>query len=201
MITKTKADGLMQIRGRVRGAVFETDAEYIKHRYGPAAIDRIMAALETIGYPLRYKDVKSMEWLPLGLRALSLLVIKDVFKWNGEEIKKMGDAAPKYSFIVKLLMKFFVSPRVAFNHAPEYWVKHYDTGRLVAVELNEETGDAVIHLHDFNVHPVYCKYLEGYFQRLFKFMYPTSLIEIHETKCMCQGDPYHEFIVERESRI
>ena len=198
MITKPKADELMQIPGQVRGAVFETDAEYIRNRYGPEGLDKVMAALDSAGYPIRYGDVKSMEWLPLGLRALSLLIIKDIFNWNDGEIKEMGDAAPKYSFIVKLLMKFFVSPRVAFNHAPEYWVKHYDTGRLVAVELDEEKGHAVIHLHDFRVHPVYCKYLEGYFQRLFKFMYPKSRIEIRETKCMCREDTHHEFVVKRE---
>ena len=198
MIGKDKADELIQKPGQVRGAVFETDAEYVKNRYGQEGLEKVMASLEAAGHPIRYANVNSMEWLPLGLRALSLLVIKDVFKWNDGEIKEMGDAAPKYSFIVKLLMKFFVSPRVAFNHAPEYWVKHYDTGRLLAVELDEEKGHAVIHLHDFKVHPVYCKYLEGYFQRLFKFMYPSSLIEINETKCMCNGDTYHEFIVNRE---
>lgn len=198
MIAKAKAEELIQIQGQVRGAVFETDAEYIKNRLGREGLDKVVASLQAAGYPIRYGNVKSMEWLPLGLRALSLLVIKDVFNWNDEEIKEMGDAAPKYSFIVKLLMKFFVSPSVAFNHAPEYWVKHYDTGRLVAAELDEEKGHAVIHLHDFKVHPVYCKYLEGYFQRLFKFMYPSSLIEIIEVKCMCKGDVYHEFVVNWE---
>jgi hypothetical protein len=198
MITKVKADELMQIQGQVRGAVFETDAEYIRNRYGLEGLDKVMAALEAVGYPIQYGDVKSMEWLPLGLRALSLLIIKDVFNWNDEEIKDMGDAAPKYSFIVKLLMKFFVSPSVAFDHAPEYWVKHYDTGRLIAVDLDDEKGHAIIHLHDFKVHPLYCKYLEGYFQRLFKFMYPKSRIEITETQCMCRDDAHHEFVVDRE---
>jgi hypothetical protein len=199
MIGKAEADKLMEIDGRVRGAVFETDAEYVKHRFGNDGIERVQSALNELGYPVVYENVKSMEWLPLGLRALSLIVIKDVFKWSDEQIKEMGDAAPKYSFIVKLLMKFFVSPRVAFKHAPEYWVKHYTIGRLEPVELDETTGSGVIHLYDFNVHPLYCKYLEGYFQRLFKFMYPHSRIEIKETKCMCNHSSYHEFQVTGEA--
>ena len=178
MIDKKDAEKLMNIDGRVRGAVFETDAEFVTNRLGKDALKKISFALEELGYPLVYEDINSMEWLPLGLRAVSLLVIKDVFKWSDEDIKDMGDAAPKYSFIVKLLMKFFVSPRVAFNHAPEYWDKHYDIGRLEPVELDEATGNATIHLYDFNVHPLYCKYLEGYFQRLFKFMYPNRHITI-----------------------
>lgn len=198
MINKEDVDKLMNITGKVRGAVFETDAEFIKNRFGEEGLARVTDALRELGHPIIYESINSMEWLPLGLRALSLLVIKDVFNWSDDEIKEMGDAAPKYSFIVKLLMKFFVSPRVAFSHAPEYWVKHYDVGRLEPVELEEATGNAVIHLHDFNVHPLYCKYLEGYFQRLFKFMYPNSHIEIKETACMCDHSPHHEFVVTRE---
>lgn len=198
MINKKDAEKLMNIAGKVRGAVFETDAEFIKNRFGEEGLERVKNALRELGHPIIYENINSMEWLPLSLRALSLLVIKDVFNWSDDEIKDMGDAAPKYSFIVKLLMKFFVSPRVAFSHAPEYWVKHYDIGKLVPVELEETTGNAVIHLHDFNVHPLYCKYLEGYFQRLFKFMYPNSHIEIRETACMCDHSPHHEFVVTRE---
>jgi len=199
VLKKIEADKLMEMNGQVRGAVFETDAEYIKNRFGDEGINRVESALDKLGYPISYENVKSMQWLPLGLRALSLIVIKDVFNWNDEDVKDMGDAAPKYSFIVKLLMKFFVSPRVAFSHAPEYWVKHYDTGRLEPVELDEATGNAVIHLYDFKVHPLYCRYLEGYFQRLFKFMYPHSRVEIKESRCMCKHDSFHEFLVTTEA--
>lgn len=195
MIDLENADRFMRLQGRVRGAVFETDAEYVKHRYGPQGLDRVKAALQEFGYDVKYGQISAMEWLPLGLRALSLLVIQDLFSWTDQDIKDMGDAAPKYSFIVKLFMKFFISPRVAFDHAPEYWEKHYDTGQLEAKELNEKKSCAIINLYDFEVHPTYCKYLEGYFQRLFKFMYPSSHVEIKENKCMCRNDRYHEFYV------
>lgn len=195
MINKENINSLMLMQGRVRGAVFETDAEYVKRRYGIQGLERVKAALHELGYDVQYGRISAMEWLPLGLRASSLMVIKDLFSMSDLDIKDMGDAAPKYSFIVKLLMKFFISPKVAFEHAPEYWEKHYDTGQLEARELNEEKGYAIIHLHDFTVHPIYCKYLEGYFGRLFKFMYPNSHIEIKEDKCMCRNDSYHEFFV------
>jgi hypothetical protein len=199
MISNAQVDELMKLDGKVRGAVFETDAEYVRNRCGNEGMERVLTALSELGYPVSYEKIRSMEWLPLGLRAVSLIVIKDTFKWKDEDIKDMGDAAPKYSFIVKLLMKFFVSPRVAFNHAPEYWVKHYDIGRLEAVDLDESTGNAVIHLYDFNVHRLYCRYLEGYFQRLFKFMYPNSRVKIREGKCMCKHDTFHEFLVTTET--
>jgi hypothetical protein len=198
MVTKKEAEQLMKLTGRVRGAVFETDADYVKSNYGNAGLERITAAIGQLGYDLHYDDLNSMEWRPLGLRALSLTVMKDIFNWADDDIRAMGDAAPKYSFIVKLLMKFFISPKVAFSHAPEYWTKHYDVGHLEAVELSEEKRSAVVHLADFNVHAVYCRYLEGFFGRLFKFMFPRSTVKIRETLCMCEGDARHEFLVNWE---
>jgi hypothetical protein len=196
MVSREEAKRLLAINGQVRGAVFETDAEYIKNRYGSDALNKVEAAIRELGSEMHYERLSSMEWMPLGLRVLSLLVMKDLLGWSDEEIKAMGDAAPKHSFIVKLFMKFFISPHMAFSHAPEYWTKHYDTGRLEAAVLDEEKRHAVIRLHDFTLHPVYCKYLEGYFGRLFKFMFPSSMVEIRETGCICKGDTCHEFLVD-----
>jgi len=196
MVSKDDIATLMATKGRVRGAVFETDAEYIGKKYGSEAVEKVQVCLRDLGYELTYKDVSSMEWMALNLRALSFLVMKDLFRWTDEEFIAMGDAAPKHSFIVKLFMKFFISPSVAFSHAPEYWVKHYDIGRLEATSLDEEKRNAVVHLYDFSLHPLYCRYLEGYFGRLFKFMFPNSRISITETDCICNGDSRHEFLVE-----
>ncbi len=198
MVTKKEAARLMKLKGRVRGAAFETDVEYLKAKYGDGALDKITAAIHDLGYDLDYGNLDSMAWRPLGLRALSLRLMEGIFAWTEDDIRAMGDAAPKYSFIVKLLMKFFVSPKVAFSHAPEYWTKHYDVGRLESVSLDEERRSAVIHLTDFSVHGTYCRYLEGFFGRLFKFMFPRSEVNIKETRCMCKGDSYHEFLINWE---
>ncbi|MDH4210762.1 MAG: hypothetical protein OEV79_04875 [candidate division WOR-3 bacterium] len=198
MVPKDEIEQLMAIKGQVRGAVFETDAEYIRNKQGRDGLEKVEAGLRVLEYELNYGDVSSMEWMALSLRALSFLVMKDVFNWSDEEIVAMGDAAPKHSFIVKLFMKFFISPHVAFSHAPEYWTKHYDTGRLEAVSLDEETRHAVVRLYDFTLHPVYCRYLEGYFGRLFKFMFPNSKVKVRETDCTCNGDSCHEFLVDWE---
>jgi hypothetical protein len=198
MVPKDEIEKLMTTEGQVRGAVFETDAAYITKKHGREALEKIEAGLRALGYEVRYEDISSMEWMALNLRALSFLVMKDVFKWTDEEFMAMGDAAPKHSFIVKLFMKFFISPHVAFSHAPEYWVKHYDIGRLETVSLDEEDRHAVLSLHDFSLHPLYCRYLEGYFGRLFKFMFPNAKIRVKEADCMCRGDSHHEFLVDWE---
>lgn len=193
MLTKEEVQKLFQIEGKVRGAVFQTDAEYIKNKHGEDGLNKVKYELKKLGYPIEYEKIKAMEWQPLGLRAISLLVFKNLFKWKDKDIKLMGNTAPKYSFIIKLLMKFFISVEEAFKNAPEYWEKHYDVGKLEIVELNEDEKYAILHIKDFKVHPVYCKYLEGYLQRIFKFILPNEKVIVKENKCMFKGDDYHEF--------
>lgn len=198
MITKAMADKLVNIKGNVRGAAFETDAFFVRSRYGDEGLARVRAELQRLGYPIAYDEIAAMEWRPVGLRALSLLVIRDVFDWKDDDVREMGDAAPKYSFIVKILMKFFVSPGVAFDRVPEYWARHYDVGRLQSVALREDEQHAVVRLHDFLTHTIYCRYLEGFFGRLFKFTFPRSKVTVQETVCMHQGGSMHEFVARWE---
>ncbi len=198
MLSRKDAERLMKVKGQVRGAVFETDAQYILEKYGRAGLERLTRAMRDLDCQISYDDVSAMEWRSVGLRALTLRLMKGIFNWTDDDIRAMGDAAPKYSFIVKLFMKFFVSPAVAFSHAPEYWTKHYDVGYLEAVKLAEKERYAIVHLHDFEVDPIYCRYLEGFFSRLFKYMYPRSRIGINETECMCEGGEAHEFRVNWE---
>ena len=63
IMKKTEIQELLNITGRVRGAVFETDAAYIRNRYGDDGLGRLKAALAEIGQPIEYESVNSMEWL------------------------------------------------------------------------------------------------------------------------------------------
>lgn len=200
MISKAVADRYANIEGNVRGAVFETDAVFIRSRHGDEGLSRLRAELVRLGQPIDYDSLASMEWQPVGLRALSLIVMRDVFNWGDDDIREMGDAAPKYSFIVRILMKFFVSPSAAFERVPEYWARHYDIGRLEAVALHADEHYAVVRLHDFQIDRVYCRYLEGFFGRLFKFTFPRSEVTIKETVCMHEGGGFHEFTSRWEDR-
>ena len=121
--------------------------------------------------------------------------MKEVFNWQEADFKNMGNEAPKHSFIVKLMIKFFISPRVAFSHAPDYWIKHYNVGVLETTEFDEEKRHAVVRIKEFKTHPIYCRYLEGYFQKLFQIMLPNKKVEIEEAKCMFKDDAYHEYRV------
>jgi hypothetical protein len=120
VLTNEACENIIQIKGNVRGAVLQTDAEYIKRYCGQEQFTNLKDTLQRLGYAVDYENISAMEWYPLGRRVLSFRVMQDLFNWQEEEFRKMGNAAPKYSFIVKLLMKFFISPKTGLSNASQY---------------------------------------------------------------------------------
>jgi len=194
--TKEQAQKLMKIKGEVRGVTFKTDIEYILREKGEGGLKEVEQALEKLGVNLKYKDIKTMDFYPVGLRVLSLLVIKDVFNFSNDKIKEMGLFATKVSLIIKLFTRYFLSlQRVFFKEAPRIWKKHWTVGTLLPVELNEKEQYAIIRLKNFNLHPIYCHYLGGYFCGVLQLIIKSTQITSEETKCSFLGDEYHEYLI------
>ena len=195
-ITKETAKKLMEIEGEVRGVVFKTDSEYLLKEEGEEGLKKLEEELEKLGYPIKFKEIKTMAFYPVGLRVLSLLAIKKVFNFNDEKIKEMGFFATKKSLIIKLFIRYFLSlQRVFSKEAPRLWKEHYTIGELVPVELNEAKKYAVLRLKDFTLHPINCIYLGGYFCGVTQMVVKTPQLTFEETKCTFKGDEYHEYLI------
>ncbi len=197
-INNEEIQKLMKIPGKARGTVFQTDAEYIRAKKGEEGLARVKEELGKIGCPIDYENIKATGWYSLGLRVISLLVIQKVFDFGAKDIEDMGNVAPKYSFIVKLLLKYFISFPITYKKSPVYWEKHYTVGELETPEydLKKESGYGIIRILDFKIHPIMCVYLGGYFTRMCQMVLKNAKnFKWQETKCMHKGDPYHEFLV------
>ncbi len=199
-INQEELQRLLELPGKVRGQVFITDFKYIKEKEGKRGLEILKKRMEKLGNPIDYERIKTFDWYPVGLRAVSLLVIKETFGFREKEISVMGNSAPKYSFIVKLIMKYFFSLHKVFQESPKYWKKHYNVGELETVELNEKEKYLIVRLKDFKVHPILCNYLfeDGYFLRLAQYVLESPNITSRETKCMFKDDPYHECLIKWE---
>lgn len=195
-ITKEEIKKLMEIPGKVRGQVFLTDLGYVKEKKGEKGVELLKKKMKEWSIPIDYDKAKPMEWYPVGFRAISLLAIKEVFGWGDKEIFDLGNNAPKYSFIVKLLMKYFLSFKKSLKESPKYWEKHYTVGKLEAYGPYEKY--AIVRLKDFKIHPILCTLYEGYFLRIAQYVLKSKKITCEETKCMFKGDPYHEFVIRWE---
>jgi hypothetical protein len=187
---------LMEIKGEAKGVTFKTDAEYILKEKGEEGLKRLEAELESLGCPIKYQEIKTMAFYPVGLRAISLLAIKKIFNYDDKKIEEMGFLATKRSLIVKVFARYFLSlQRVFSKEAPLLWKQHYSIGELIPVELNEEKKYAILRIKDFNVHPVLCRYLGGYFCGIIQLIVKSSQIDFEETKCTFRGDEYHEYLL------
>lgn len=195
MITQKEIDKIMETPGEVRGVVFKTDAEYIVSRQGEEGLRNVERKTKEWGYPIKYEEISNTEWLPIGLRALSVLAATEVFGWQEEVVYDMGHSAPQYSFMVKFLMRYFLTLKQTYERSPSYWPTHYTVGALEAPEFNEKERYFILRLKNFNLHPLLCSYYAGYFLRIAEFSANLPNMRIEEQKCAGRGGPHHEFIV------
>lgn len=195
MIEPAEIARIMQIEGKVRGVVFKTDEQYIVSEKGEEGLLKMEEQARAWGHPLDYKKIKNTEWLPVGLRALSILAAKEAFAWGAKEIFDMGYAAPQYSFMVKFLMRYFLALEQTYKKSSEYWPTHYTTGELAAPDFNEKEKYLVLRLRDFNVHPALCPYYAGYFLRIAKLSSSYPNMRVKERACSFQEGDAHEFVL------
>lgn len=195
---KKEADKLMEMKGNVRGEAFRTHATYIRHREGERGVKAVEKKMTELGYPLKFDEIKPLRWYSESHSVLVILVAKELFNWKDSDIFDMGNSAPKYSFIVKLLMKYFLSPKTTLEQSPKYWRKHYDFGKLEVCQFDEKEKYMSVRVKGYKTHPIVCIFHKGYFLRLCQYVIKSKNITIEETKCMFKGDPYHEHVVRWE---
>lgn len=199
MLTNDEIAKIMEVKGQARGVVFQTDARYILEKRGEAGLKKLEEAIKKTSQPISYgKEISATGWYPLGWRVISLLVIKEAFNWSEKEIFEMGYAAPKHSFIVRALLRYFVSLKKTFTESSKYWKEHYSVGELEAPEINIEKKHLVLRLKNFKIHPILCDYFKGYFKTVALLAVKTQKMNIKETKCAFRGDAYHEFVIDWE---
>lgn len=198
-LKKQDLDNLMKLQGKIRGVVFQTDAKYVLEKEGEEGLQKLEKRTKELGLPISYRGVKALEWHPIGLRVASLLLIKDIFGWDRKEIRKMGQAAPKTSLIVKLFFKLFLSPRRLAVESSKYWKEHHTLGSLKAEKLDIEHRKIILRLTDYTVHPLFCVYLEGYFETVMALSRKSRKAEVKEIRCPFHDSvPYHDYLIQWE---
>lgn len=186
---------LKKIKGEVRGVVFDTDAQYVVKKIGEEALEKLHQKTRELGWEIDYKKIKGMEWYSVGLRVISLMAAKSAFGWEDADIKEMGNAAPKFSFVANTMLKYFLSVPKVFKETKKYWERHYTTGDFEPLEIDEQKKFAIFELRDFNIDPLVCIYLSGYFLRISQFIVKSKEITIEEQACFFKGDAVHKFLV------
>jgi len=194
ILNKQIAQKAMEIEGEARGVSFKGEMEYILETQGREAITKIEEELARVGYPIKYDEIKEMQFYPIGWEVTILLAVKKLFNLSDQEFRKMGEFESKLSLVIRVFMKHLFSIDLAVKEAPNVWKKNYTIGDLKVIELDKEKGQGTIRLEDFKVNPIICRVLEGFFANVVKMVIgkPTTC---QETKCQFRGDECHEFVI------
>ncbi len=195
MIQKIEIENLMQIKGNVRGGVIQANVVFIRGKTGEEGLKAIENKMAEFGYPFEFNKIKIGEWYPEALSVSIILVAKDLFNWTEKDIFEMGNSAPKYSFISKVVMRYFLSLERIIKEIPNYWKNHFDFGELESYKFSEEEKYLILHEKGYKFHPLLCIYHSGYFLRIAQFAIKSKEITVEETKCMFKEYPYHEYII------
>jgi len=195
IFSKEIADKFMNFKGEVRGVSLKNYADFILKKDGEESLKKIENALADVGYPIKYRELITMNFYPLGFQALSISAMQKFLNYDEKKFYELGRFQPKVSLMIKIFLKYFFSIDMLAKKVPYMWKKSYTAGELKVVELNKEKRCMILRLEDFPCHPIQChQTLRGYFPTVLKMVLraePTC----EETKCTFTGDSCHEYLL------
>jgi len=194
IISKEELDELLSLKGEVRGMGVKTHANFVLKEEGKEGVEKLEKAMEDLGYPIKFKEIKSTSFIPLGVEAIVLLVIQRLFNYEDKKFQEIGSFHVKTSLIIRLFMKYFVSFEKMQVEGPKIWRKYFTTGDLKIASFDKEKRFASFKLENFKFHPLHCQILIGTFIIVIQMM-TNGKATCEETKCIYRGDQYHEFLL------
>lgn len=193
-LTKELAEKIIKIQGEIRGVGLKQDWSVVLQWEGQEGLKKLERKMEELGYPLRYSEIRTMDFYPMGLDTISLLAIKELFNYDNEKFRELGMLTMSFSVILKVFLKYFISLKKVSEQIPRIWREYYTIGELKVIETNEQKKLAILRLEDFNIHPIYCHILKGFFVKGLKIVVGKP-VTCEERKCSYRGDEYHEFLL------
>jgi len=192
---------LRKMEGKIRGCCLKSMVDFLMGSENKKFLPEIQNKLAEYGFEEDLREVKTLTWYPVSYIIASLFSFYEVLKWGEEEIKQAGRNCPKSSaqIVFRISTSIYVlSLKKAFTMLPSAWKKLVNFGSLKGFELNEKAKYLTARIRDFHVHPLYCKFIEGFGEGLGKVLIRSEKISCEERKCDFRGDPYHEFVVRWE---
>ena len=192
VISKKELDELMRIKGEVKGVAIKENMEFIIKEEGEKGLKKLEDTLAELGFPIKFKEIRAMNFYPLRLDAVTLLTIKRLFNYDDKKFEEMGRFEPKISFIIRIFIKYFVSLEKAAKEVPKMWRQTFTVGELEVGEIEKEKRRGTLQLKNYRLLPIQCQILKGYFASVLEMIVGTR-VTCQETKCVYRGDKFHEF--------
>ncbi|MDP2930026.1 MAG: hypothetical protein Q8N56_00235 [bacterium] len=198
LINKEIVKKFLRLPGQGRGIHFKNDSEYILSKHGEEGLKRVEAFLAENGVKIEYEKIRNLDFYPTGLRIISLLAAVHVFGWSEDDIRDLGRFASKTSFVVRLYLRYFYSIYKTLEKVAAMWREYWTIGKISVKEHNEEKRFIILLIEDLDLHPLYCRCLEGYFEGITKMVVKSQKVECREMKCVFSGSGRfrgHEYLI------
>jgi len=193
-ITKEIVDEIMAIPGEARGGAIKNDWKVLFLKKGKQGILKLEERMKELGVPIIYNKIKIMDFYPIGVDMLSMLVMREIFDFEEKDFKELGKRQVKISSLLKFLIRHFASIKLLIKGANAMWREHYTTGELSIINTNIKDSRITIILKDFETHRFFCALLCGYFAEMLSIVLATD-VSCNEMKCPLKGAHYHEFLL------
>lgn len=194
IISKEELEKLEKIEGETRGFSIKGEAEYILEKEGKEGLKKLEDIMEKIGYPIKYKELKTLNFYPVRYESITSLVLEKAFGFDKEEFQKLGRFESKLPLLIRVFTKYFTSIEKAAKAAPKMWRHYYTGGDVTVAELNKKERYVVLKLENFYTYPMFCQTLAGVFAGIVQIVVGKE-VSCQETKCIHRGDEYHEFLL------
>lgn len=194
IISKEVAEKVMKNKGEARGISIKAKMEFALQKRGKKWLSQLEEEMTKVGYPLKYKKIKTLSYYPIGYETLALLLLEGTMNLTEKEISEVGEFVAKNNVIIRTFMKYLSSMELTVKNAPKMWKQYYTIGDLKVPEYNRDENYAIIRLENYHLHPIHCPFFKGYFKGTVQMVVKKETI-CEETKCIYRGDDYHEFLL------
>jgi len=191
---KKEIEELKKLSGKERGQDIKYLINYTQEKYGNEGIKNIKQVLINNNYTLPDIDeINNIEWIDESIPTIYMLAMVKVFNLKERDLFEMGKNVIKVNNAIRLFIQFFITTETTVKKACKKWNKYYSNGEFKVIEYNKKKKECILGLYNFKKHPITCIYLMGVISKLLE-MSLGKKITAKETKCMFEGDPYHEFV-------
>ncbi len=171
--------------GKVKGAALKIDAEYVKKIQGNESLQLIEEKFKEFGQPFSFSDIEPMNWYPEAISVGLVLLAKNLFKWDDNNLYEMGGFAPKISLIAQVSF-VLTSPESVFKNVNEYWKKYYDFGEIESVSYSRENRRMIFRMKGYPFGDTMNPYFRGYFAKMCAFAVKTKHVSVYSYPCSAE---------------
>jgi hypothetical protein len=173
---------------RVKGTALESSSRYVRERFGPGALARVIEALPEGDRAAFHEGILASAWY--GLDALDRFMQETERQLSPQEpevLRMMGRASCEYGLTGVYRVFFKVgSPEWIISKGAQVYSRYYDTGELKIVEV--VSGRAIVELVGFEGGSrQFCERFYGWMQRTLELAGAKNLRTAHST-CIHRGD-------------